>query len=175
MKDVQSFKLRFLLAGLLAGVLVVGGGQSANADFVFGTPVNLGSPPNSSYADVMPNVSSDGLEMYFWSNQPGGYGDWDLWVSTRASTDDGWSPPTNVGAKVNTAGTEGFPCISADGLELYFSLGNESTGELLTQLSQLGIEIDTFDSANKVSFHHKADHLADDCIPSVVAASAISH
>ena len=45
----------------------------------------------------------------------------------------------------------------------------------LTQLSQLGIEIDTFDSANKVSFHHKADHLADDCIPSVVAASAISH
>jgi len=36
----------------------------------------------------------------------------------------------------------------------------------LTQLSQLGTEIGVFDSANAVSFHHKAMHLTDGYIPS---------
>jgi hypothetical protein len=35
---------------------------------------------------------------------------------------------------------------------------------LLTQLSQIGIEIGGFDSASGVSFHHKAYYLADGCI-----------
>jgi len=44
----------------------------------------------------------------------------------------------------------------------------------LAQLSQLSIEIGTFDSARAVSFHHKAGRLADGCIPWAVVASAIS-
>jgi manganese transport protein len=44
----------------------------------------------------------------------------------------------------------------------------------LTQLSQLGTEIGTFDSARAVSFHHKAYYSPDDCIPWAVAAVAIS-
>jgi hypothetical protein len=36
----------------------------------------------------------------------------------------------------------------------------------LTQLLQLGTEIGVFDSANVVSFHHKAMHLTDGYIPS---------
>jgi hypothetical protein len=105
--------------------------KQAKADFTFGTPVNLGPSLNCPYLDALASVSSDGLELYFTSNRPGGFGDWDIWVSTRASTGDGWSSPTNVGARVNTAGMDGFPCISADGLELYFSLGGEYTADLM--------------------------------------------
>ncbi len=51
---------------------------------------------------------------------------------------------------------------------------NKRDLKLLAQLSQLGIEIGTFDSARAVSFHHKAGRLADGCIPWAAAASAIS-
>ena len=44
---------------------------------------------------------------------------------------------------------------------------------LLTQLSQIGIEIGGFDSASGVSFHHKAYYLADGCISLAAAVSAI--
>jgi len=123
-----------ITSGMWGAALVIGvlaNGNCAGADFRFGTPVNLGSPPNSAYADVMPSMSSDGLEVYFWSNRPGGFGNWDLWVSTRASTEDDWLPASNVGSQVNSAEIEAMPCLSADGLELYFSRGSESTGELM--------------------------------------------
>jgi len=45
---------------------------------------------------------------------------------------------------------------------------------ILAQLSQLGTEIGTFDSARAVSFHHKPYYLTGDYTPLVVAASASS-
>ena len=122
MKNTISLAL-VLALGLSLGI--------ANADFIFGEPVNFGSPPNSSRAELTPSVSSDEREIYFWSNQPDGFGSWDLWVSTRTSTGEAWLPATNLGAKVNRGGLEGMPCISSDGLELYFARGAESVAELM--------------------------------------------
>ncbi len=45
---------------------------------------------------------------------------------------------------------------------------------LLTQLSQIGIEIGGFGSASGVSFHHKTCHLAGSCISLAAAVSANS-
>jgi CubicO group peptidase (beta-lactamase class C family) len=45
---------------------------------------------------------------------------------------------------------------------------------ILTQLSQLGIEISTYDSARVVSFHHKSYYSTDGCIFWAAVASAIS-
>jgi hypothetical protein len=126
----STHKIRLVLVRIVAAV-VVGSGGIAKADFIFGEPVNLGSPPNSTSADMMPSLFSDGLEVYFWSNRPGGFGNWDLWVSMRTSPEDEWSLPTNLGSQVNSAGIEAMPYISADGLELFFSRGSESTGELM--------------------------------------------
>jgi Tol biopolymer transport system component len=39
----------------------------------------------------------------------------------RKTTDDVWGPFTNLGGVVNSAYQESFPCISPDGLELFFS------------------------------------------------------
>jgi hypothetical protein len=128
MKAVQSFKLRFLLAGFLAGFLVAGGGQIASAEFVFGTPTKFGPPMNSSYVDSLDCVSADGLELYLDSRRPGGVGDFDLWVAKRDTTDADWGEPVNLGPAVNSAAADTYACISQDGLELYFNSENRPGG-----------------------------------------------
>lgn len=52
---------------------------------------------------------------------------------------------------------------------------NQKGKPLLTQLSQLGTEIGTFDSGRAVSFHHKADCSVDGYTPLAVVVSATSH
>ncbi len=47
------------------------------------TPVNLGTVVNSSATDQHPNISSDGLTLYFTSGRAGGSGDRDLYKTTR--------------------------------------------------------------------------------------------
>jgi hypothetical protein len=77
--------------------------EVANADFVFGTPTNLGTPVNSSYPDAGPSISADGLELYFMDYivsappRPGGYGEIDIWVTTRDTIDGEWGTPMNLG------------------------------------------------------------------------------
>lgn len=48
----------------------------------WGTPVNLGSPVNSSASEGTPNISADGSTLYFHSNRSGTLGNWDLWQAT---------------------------------------------------------------------------------------------
>jgi Tol biopolymer transport system component len=103
-------------------VLLIGAGGQVKADFVFGTPTNLGPTFNSSREDVGPSLSADGLSLYFNSKRPAG-GNSDIWVSTRATTQDNWPAPVRLGPSINTAAAEAFPSISADGLELYFCDG----------------------------------------------------
>ena len=106
----------------IAVILVLGmAGQVAKADFVFGTPTNLGPTFNSSGYEWYPSIRADGLEMYFESDRPGGEGTYDIWVSTRATREDDWGAPTNLGPSINTPDWQNVPCISADGLELYYS------------------------------------------------------
>jgi hypothetical protein len=93
----------------------------ANADYTFGTPTNLGPTVNSSAYDFNPSIRADGLELYFVSDRPGGEGTYDIWVSTRATKEDDWGAPTNLGAPINTPDWQNSPCISADGLELYWN------------------------------------------------------
>ncbi len=47
------------------------------------TPVNLGPVVNSVFIDANPWLSFRGTELYFQSSRPGGFGDLDLWRSTR--------------------------------------------------------------------------------------------
>ncbi len=91
----------------------------ANADFTFGTPTNLGPTINSSAGDGPQNISDDGLELYFRSNRSDGYGDYDLWVTIRATISDPWGPPVNLGPTVNTSALDSCPSISSDGLLLF--------------------------------------------------------
>jgi hypothetical protein len=103
--------------GILALIAVMGTG--AYADFTFSNPTKVQSI-NSAASDQTPQISRDGLELYFSSDRDGND---DIWVAQRLSTDDPWSDPVKLDAAVNTAGPETTPSLSADGLELYFANG----------------------------------------------------
>jgi hypothetical protein len=84
-------------------------------------PVNLGAPVNSSANEMNAALSPDELSLYFVSTRAGGFGGADIWVSRRASLDDPWGEPQDLGANVNTAGLEASPALSIDGHLLFFS------------------------------------------------------
>jgi len=98
-----------------------------NKDENWGNPVNLGPTINSSSMETYPNISADGLSLFFASTRPGGYGSCDVYMVTRTTIDDDWSTPVNVGVPPNTSSFEGFPNISADGRVLFF-YSNRSGG-----------------------------------------------
>jgi hypothetical protein len=67
------------------------------------------------------HITSDGTELYFHSGRPGGQGGYDIWVSENI--DGKWQTPKNVSV-VNSPYTDGWPFVSQDGLELWFTRGN---------------------------------------------------
>jgi hypothetical protein len=109
---------RTIVLTLVLALRVVAG--VARADFVFGTPTNLGVTANNSNLDGEPSMSADGLSLYFCSIRPAGYGSGDIYVTTRATVSDPWEEPVNLGPAVNSSSWDGEPSISSDGLSLYF-------------------------------------------------------
>lgn len=81
------------------------------------TPVNLGPIVNSAAGDLEVSISKNGLSLYIASSRSGNF---DLWVAQRASLDDPWGPPQNLGSTINTPAREQAPFLSLDGHRLYF-------------------------------------------------------
>src|SRR5262249_32762056 len=88
-------------------------------------PVNLGPIINSSGSDTQdPAISGDGLSLYFSSNRPGRLsGGNDLWVSRRASLNDPWGAPQDLGPVINDPSSmeNRAPNLSPDQHWLFFS------------------------------------------------------
>jgi len=74
---------------------------------------------SENYSVKNPSVSFDGTTLYFASNMPGGFGDFDIYKTT-INEDGTLGEPQNMGQKINTEGQEMFPYISSTGT-LYFS------------------------------------------------------
>ncbi len=125
----KSISLRSRTAGAFVLVLALNlTATVANADFTFGTPINMGPPISTSYGEGPSFITADGLEMYIsYHNRPG-YGNWSIWVSMRETVNDDWGAPVNLGSPVNLGQSNQAPYISADGLELYFNSYNRSGG-----------------------------------------------
>jgi hypothetical protein len=64
------------------------------------------------------HFSADGRELYYHSSRAGGKGGYDIWVTRQVNGQ--WQEPENIQA-VNTADSEGWPCLTADGNELWFN------------------------------------------------------
>ena len=69
-------------------------------------PQNLGAVINTGSIEQHPTISKDGLSLYFASDRTGTLGGLDTWVSHRASVDDPWGAPVNLGPNINSAGND---------------------------------------------------------------------
>lgn len=80
---------------------------------------------NSNFNEKMPAISPDGNFLIFSSDRPGGYGDFDLWISVRNMKNGTWSQPKNLGTPLNSSESDILPFIHQDGEQLYFSSNRE--------------------------------------------------
>ncbi len=94
-------------------------GEWSSASRVEASP---GTDPafNGPSLDGCPFISPDSKTFYMASNRTGGLGGIDIWVSTRARTDDPWGAPANLGATINSSANDFCPTIARDGKTLYF-------------------------------------------------------
>jgi Tol biopolymer transport system component len=76
---------------------------------------------NSPDFESRPSVRFDGLEVFFFSDRPGGFGGADLWVAKRETVFDRWSTPVNLGSAINGSADDQQPYIAADRETLYFA------------------------------------------------------
>ncbi len=87
--------------------------------------VHLG---DTAYSYLYPAISSDGLTLYFTSDMPGGFGEYDLWRATRKSTADDFGRPVNLTSIINTPGKEIMPMLRDDSTMYYSSNGQPGVG-----------------------------------------------
>src|SRR5262245_12239120 len=118
LKDLKSTKLAqiCLTAGFGLVCLYLAAAPKYSG---WSSPIYLGSIVNSSSDDLLPQVSKNGLSLYFASTRPDGFGDEDIWVCQRRTSDVPWGPPVNLGATINTSLRERGTGFSRDGHFLF--------------------------------------------------------
>jgi Tol biopolymer transport system component len=124
MKLLNGYRIKLVLVGIVATIVI---GGNARADFTFGEPINLGPNINSSSCDDGLTISSDGLSIIFCSDRPS-EGSWNLYMAARDTTEDEWGPAVNLGSPVNRGGSQAYPSISTDGLELFYTAPSWQSG-----------------------------------------------
>lgn len=83
---------------------------------------------SSSYNTGYPFVTDNGLQLYFCSDAPGGYGGMDIYVSNLKNGQ--WSNPENLGPAINTAQNEVFPFLLRSGRLFFSSRGHKNAKDL---------------------------------------------
>ena len=82
---------------------------------------------NTKYWESHGFISEDGVQLFFASDRPGGFGGLDLYVSHKVNGD--WGPAVNLGPEINTQFNEDRPFIIKNGKTLFFSSqGHENIG-----------------------------------------------
>jgi WD40-like Beta Propeller Repeat len=108
------------LAGRSAGSRLLAAQSAGPAYTDWTVPVNLGPLVNSQYSENHPNISKDGLSLFFHSDRPDGQGGLDLWVSHRATLDAPWEAPQNLGATINSPYDDRVPYLALGERWLFF-------------------------------------------------------
>ncbi|MEO5890656.1 MAG: OmpA family protein [Ferruginibacter sp.] len=81
---------------------------------------NLGPTVNTDFWESSPSFSPDKRDIYFSSDQPGGFGGRDIWVTHRGPTGK-WGRPENLGPVINSSGDESCSFMYADNQTLFFN------------------------------------------------------
>lgn len=100
--------------------------KSIKTDSVWSKPEKLVFN-NINYTIEHPALNAKEDKLYFASNMPGGYGDFDLYY-VDVNTDGTYGKPVNLGSTINTTNREQFPYISEDGNIFFSSNGHLGLG-----------------------------------------------
>jgi outer membrane protein OmpA-like peptidoglycan-associated protein len=84
---------------------------------------------DQNYSNKNPMIGPKGEYLYFSSNMPGGYGQYDIYKA-KINEDGSIGDPLNLGQKINTEGQEGFPFMSEDKIIYFSSDGHLGLGGL---------------------------------------------
>ncbi len=100
--------------------------STKKADGRWTNPKTIDKPINSSFFESSACLSPDGNTMYFVSERNGGYGNADIWKSSKLGKNL-WAKPVNLGPVVNTEDDELGVFIHPDGKTLFFSSKGHKT------------------------------------------------
>ncbi len=89
-------------------------------------PENLGEAVNTNGDESCPFMHADNQTLYFNSNGHTGYGNSDLFMSTKV-TDTSWTVAENLGYPINTIDDEGSLVVSADGRTAWYASDRSDT------------------------------------------------
>lgn len=106
--------------------------ELVNGDWVNVTPFRFNRP---NYDLGFPYLTEDGKRLFFCSEDPRGYGGFDIWVSNLVRGQ--WSIPENLGDKINTAKNELFPFFHSSGKLYFSSRGHDDRDDLDIFYSEL--------------------------------------
>lgn len=81
---------------------------------------------NSKGWENFGSLSSNGDTLYFSSNREGGFGGFDIYMSTKTALGE-WTNPVNLGNKINTPFDEVAPFVSENSDKLFFSSKGHKT------------------------------------------------
>lgn len=90
--------------------------------------INLGKQINTPFLDRSPFLHPDMKTLYFSSTGHGGFGEMDVFKTTRLDDSwTNWSTPVNLGKEINTPNNDWGYKVSTDGKTAYFSFSTEET------------------------------------------------
>lgn len=127
-------------AATAAGLAIAASAVAAPPWSEWSAPVSAedgGSHPslNTPFVEGCPNLSPDGLSLYFASNRDNYVGqkrglprNLDIWVARRSSTSDGWGAPVNLGEPINSPGHDFCP-TPVRGKRLFFASDRKRAGD----------------------------------------------
>lgn len=83
------------------------------------TPQNLGLPINTAERESNPYISANEDYIIYFSTDPKGYGDVDLYISFKK--DGKWGTPKNLGLPINSVDAEFCPFVHVKEKRIYFA------------------------------------------------------
>lgn len=122
-------------------------------DGTWETPVSIGENINTKFHESSATLSFDEKTLFFESDQPGGFGQHDIYVSYWDEEKQEWGKPMNLGETINTEFEEKGVFFHPDGKTMYFSSnGHNNIGGLDIFKTVLDPETNTWSKPENIGY-----------------------